>query len=198
MPEERLKDDFPYMVCYLGVLNPQDGVDLLISTVKYIVYEQCRKDILFVIMGSGDAEEDLKKLTLDYQLSEYIRFLGWVDMETISRYLSTSDVCVDSMPKNPYSDAATTNKVLEYMSVGKPIVTFDLIETRLSAQEAALYAQPNDISDLANNIIRVLEDDELRRRMGEFGRKRIINELSWEHQEKILLDAYNSLFMRNG
>jgi glycosyltransferase involved in cell wall biosynthesis len=193
-PEETLKNGFPYMVSYLGVLNPQDGVNLLISTVDYMVHELQRKDIRFVIMGAGDAEDELKKQTIDLNLSEFIHFTGWVDQEMISRYLASSDVCVDSMPKNPYSDAATTNKVLEYMSAGKPIVTFDLVETRMSAQEAALYAQPNDIKDLADKIIKLLEDEALRTRMGEYGRKRIISELSWEHQEKILINAYKSLY----
>jgi glycosyltransferase involved in cell wall biosynthesis len=194
-PEESLKNGFQFMVSYLGVLNPQDGVDLLISTVDYIVHELARKDILFLIMGAGDAEADLKIQTMDLKLSEFILFTGWVGIEMISQYLSTSDVCVDSMPKNPYSDAATTNKVLEYMSMGKPIVTFDLLETRFSAQEAALYARPDDINDLAAKIIQLLDDEELRRKMGEFGRRRIISEFSWEHQEKILLDAYNCLYI---
>jgi glycosyltransferase involved in cell wall biosynthesis len=192
-PEASLKKDHSYMVSYLGVLNPQDGVDLLITTIDYIVHELSRNDILFVIMGAGDAEEDLKKQTEKLKLSEFIHFTGWVDIDMILRYLSTSDICVDSMPKNPYSDAATTNKVLEYMAIGKPIVTFDLVETRLSAQEAALYAQPDDIKDLAIKIVKLIDDEDLRMKMGEFGRRRIITELSWEHQQETLINAYRNL-----
>ncbi len=71
------------------------------------------------------------------------------------------------------------NKILEYMALGKPIVQFDLTEGRHSAQAASLYAEPNNAADMAKKIIELLEDPDKRKRMSEYGRSRIINELSW-------------------
>ena len=119
-----------------------------------------------------------------------MQFTGWVGMDIIQEYLSTSDVCVDSIPKTSYSDACTMNKILQYMSAARPIVTFDLTETRISAQQAALYVQPNHITDLADKIAELLANEKARMRMGAYGRRRIEAELAWEHQRGNLLVAY--------
>jgi glycosyltransferase involved in cell wall biosynthesis len=82
---------------------------------------------------------------------------------------------------------------MEYMAMGKPIVAFDLRESRFSAQAAALYAEPNSAEDFAMKIEQLLDDADLRRQMGGFGRKRVEDELSWEHSRKNLIGAYRKL-----
>lgn len=190
VPDPALKRGRRHMVSYLGVLNPQDGVDLFVQMAAHIVHKLNRTDILFVIMGAGDAKDDLMALSAGLGLDGYVHFTGWVETETIVCYLSSSDVCVDTMPKTPYSDAATLNKILEYMAAARPVVTSDLVESRVSAQEAAVYARPGDVPDLAEKVVSLLSDEERRVRMGELGRLRIEEELGWEHQEPYLLAAY--------
>lgn len=192
-PDLSLKNGKPYMVSYLGVLNPQDGVDTVVHLADYMVKQMGRTDIQFVIMGSGDSLQDLKDLTTELGLNDYMHFTGWVELDTIRAYLSTSDVCVDTMPKTPYSDAATMNKILEYMSVARPVAVFDLVESRVSAQTAAVYANPDDVPDLAQKVSDLLADEQKRQEMGQFGRQRIENELAWEHQQKNLLAAYEAI-----
>ena len=82
-------------------------------------------------------------------------------------------------------------KVVEYMGLGRPIVAFDLRETRFSAGEAALYATPNDEADFASCVEQLLDDPALRGRMGEAGRLRVTNELSWQRSEESLAAAYS-------
>lgn len=192
-PDPTLKNGRPYMVSYLGVLNPQDGVDTVVHLADHMVKQMGRTDIQFVIMGSGDSLQDLKNLTSELSLNDYMHFTDWVELDTIRAYLSTSDVCVDTMPKTPYSDAATMNKILEYMSVARPVAVFDLVESRVSAQTAAVYARPDDLPDLANKVADLLADPQKRQEMGHYGRQRIENELAWEHQQKHLLAAYQAL-----
>lgn len=192
-PDPTIKKGRKYLVSYLGVLNPQDGVETFIKVAEIIIHCHKRDDIQFVVMGSGDAEADLRSLSQTLSLTPYVDFTGWAELELIRRYLSTTDVCVDTMPKNPYSDAATMNKILEYMSMAKPIAAFDLVESRVSAGEAAVYAAPLDIHDLADNILQLLADPVRREKMGNLGRMRIENELAWEHQRKYLIEAYNKL-----
>lgn len=78
--------------------------------------------------------------------------------------------------------------------MGKPIVAFDLPETRFSAQDAALYATPNLVEDFADKIEALLDNEELRNKMGALGRKRIEEELSWDHNKKNLFLVYEKLF----
>jgi glycosyltransferase involved in cell wall biosynthesis len=196
-PETPLKRGKQFMVSYLGVINPQDGVDLFVRAADYLVKQLNWQDILFVIMGEGDARPDLVNLSHELGLEDYIHFTGWVEMDEISRYLATSDICVDSIPQTPYSDAATMNKILEYMSAGRPIVCFELCETRVSAQDAAVYAHPNDYRDLAEKIAGLLADPARRSEMGDIGRRRIENELAWSYQGPKLLEAYECLLGTN-
>jgi glycosyltransferase involved in cell wall biosynthesis len=108
--------------------------------------------------------------------------------------LNTADVCVNPDVVNEMSDMSTMNKIMEYMALGKPIVQFDLTEGRISAQEASLYAKPNNPVDMAEKIVELLNDPNRRTRMGEFGRRRIENELEWRWEAPKLLAAYDALF----
>ena len=192
-PNETLKRGFKYMVSYLGVLNPQDGVDLFIQLAKIIIQKYNRDDILFVIMGTGDSEENLRSLSAELEIDDHVQFTGWLEMDKYSEYLATSEICVDTMPKSPYGDASTMNKTLEYMSAGRPIVSFDLVETRASAQDAALYAKPNNLMDMAEKILCLLDDENKRLEMGAKGRQRIETELAWEYQISHLISAYKQV-----
>ena len=82
---------------------------------------------------------------------------------------------------------------MEYMALGKPIVSFDLKETRTSAADAALYVTPNDEAQFAGAVARLMDDEVLRRRMGDYGRARVLSELSWEVTSKNLIQAYDHL-----
>ena len=84
-------------------------------------------------------------------------------------------------------------KTMEYMALGKPVVAFDLAETRLAAQDAVLYATPNLTEDFASKVEALLDDEALRRTMGAVGRKRIEEELCWDHAKVNLVRAYKEL-----
>ena len=72
---------------------------------------------------------------------------------------------------------------------------FELTEGRNSAQKASLYAEQNNARDMADKIVYLLENPDVRQRMGEYGYERVVNELSWEHTSQALLDGYEKVFM---
>jgi glycosyltransferase involved in cell wall biosynthesis len=93
------------------------------------------------------------------------------------------------------NDISTMHKIMEYMALSKPIVQFDLREGKFSAQDASLYANnQNQVSDFAAKILWLLERPEERKRMGEFGRKRIETELAWKYSVGNLVAAYERAF----
>ena len=141
-------------------------------------------------MGDGEYLPVLRALARELQLDEYVNFTGWTQSKDIVRYLTVADIGLSPDPQNGLNEYSTTIKTMEYMTMGKAIVAFDLAETRFSAQGAALYARPNDVEDFANKIEVLLENEELRLTMGSIGRKRIEEELSWNHMKKNLLLAY--------
>ena len=142
--------------------------------------------------------ERMKALCKKMGLDDIIDFTGRAPDQTLLDYLNTADVCVNGDEYNAMNDKSTMNKVLEYMALGKPLVQFDLTEGRFSAQEASLYAKRNDAEDMAKKILELLDNPEKRKQMGEYGRNRVINELSWEHTSKALLEGYDRYFKSRG
>ena len=189
-PDERLKSMNKKILVYIGIMGPQDGVDYLLRALHHLVYELGRTDFYCVLIGKGDSLESLRTLARELKIDEHVWFTGFIPEEDLVRYLSTADIGVDPDPSSPLNDVSTWIKIMEYMALAKPIVTFDLKETRYSAQDAALYVRPNDEVGFAQAIVTLMDDTELRRQMGERGRKRIENELNWSIVKQNLLNAY--------
>ena len=187
-----------FMVGYVGVIGQQEGIEYLLKAAKYIKEELHRDDIFWGVVGGGPHLEALRKQSHEMGLDDILEFTGRVSDEVLLDYLNTADVCVNSDEYNAMNDKSTMNKILEYMALGKPIVQFDLTEGRFSAQEASLYAEPNNAIDMADKIIQLLDNPAKRKEMSEYGRQRIVNELSWEHTSRALLEGYDNYFKQRG
>jgi len=181
------------ILLYLGIMGPQDGVDYLLRSLSYLVNHYQRTDLYTLIIGTGDVLEDLKIMSSKLGLEKFVRFTGYIPKVDLMRYLSTADICLDPNPSSPLNDHSTWIKVMEYMLYGKPIVSFDLKETRYTAQQAAVYVPPNNIENYAQAVIQLMDDPDMRNRLGAFGRKRIQEQLAWQHVSKNLLLLYQSL-----
>ncbi len=191
-PVESIKRGYQYMVGYLGVIGQQEGIQYILEAAKYI--KERDNNVFWGIVGGGPHLEAMKKMAKEMGLEDCVEFTGRVPDQQMLEYLNTADVCVNSDEYNSMNDKSTMNKILEYMALAKPIVQFDLTEGRYSAQEASLYAKNNDAVDMAEKIIELLNNPEKRKVMGEYGRNRVVNELSWEHTSKALIEGYEKLF----
>lgn len=193
-PTPALKRGRTYLVGYVGVMGKQEGIDLLLQSVRHIVQEQGRQDVHFGLVGGGTSLADMQQLATELGVGDYVTFTGRVPDADMLAMLNTADVCVNPDIANEMNDKSTMNKIMEYMALGKPIVQFDLTEGRYSARDASLYARKNDSVDLAEKILFLLDHPELRRSMGTYGRERVVNELSWDHEAPRLLAAYDQLW----
>ncbi|HLG65410.1 MAG TPA: glycosyltransferase family 4 protein [Ktedonosporobacter sp.] len=196
--EPSLKQGKRFLLVYIGIMGTQDGVDYALYALQKLVHQRGRQDVLLALMGDGDQLPALKALTHQLRLDPYVHFTGWVQRHDLLRYLTMADIGLSPDPSNELNDRSTMLKTMEYMAMGKPVVAFDLPETRYSAQEAALYATANSVEDFADKIAILLDDAELRRHMGAYGRKRIAEELCWERSKLPLWRAYETLFATAG
>jgi glycosyltransferase involved in cell wall biosynthesis len=193
-PQESLKKGRKHLVGYVGVMGKQEGIDLLLQSVKCIVHEHGRTDIHFGLVGGGTSLEEMKNLSKALGVQDFVTFTGRVPDADLLAVLNTADVCVNPDLANRMNDISTMNKIMEYMALGKPIVQFDLAEGRFSAQDASLYAKRNDPVDFAQKIISLVDDEAKRKIMGAFGRERVENELEWRYEAPKLLAAYEALW----
>ncbi len=188
--EPELKRGRRYLLAYVGEMAVQDGVEYALFALDRLVHKCGRQDVSLVLMGDGQHASELRVLAHQLQLDEYVHFTGWVKSDELVRYLATADIGLVPDPQNGLNEFSTMVKTMEYMAMKKPIVAFDLQETRFSAQESALYATPNIVEEFANNIEILLDDEELRARLGAIGYQRVLGELSWNNTKKNLWLAY--------
>ncbi len=193
-PVPALKHGKQYLVGYVGVMGKQEGIEYLLAAACHIVRDLKRTDIHFTLVGDGTELMHLKNIAASKHISAFINFTGRIPDNDLLAILSTADVCVNPDEVNPMNDKSTMNKIMEYMALGKPIVQFDVTEGKFSAQDASLYAKPNDAADFAAKIIELIDDPEKRATMGGIGRARIENELAWKYEVPKLLAAYGKLF----
>ncbi|MEP6811373.1 MAG: glycosyltransferase family 4 protein [Actinomycetota bacterium] len=187
-PDPSLARGKPHLLAYLGVMGPQDGVDHALRALAGL--RERRDDWHAIFVGEGDVLASMRALAAGLGLEGVVEFPGRLPDDDVIRILSTADVCLAPDPKNPLNDVSTMNKIVEYMAMARPLVSYNLVEARVSAGDAALYADANDPKSFAACIDALLDDPERRRRMGAEGRSRVERDLSWIHSQRELLRAY--------
>lgn len=195
-PQQRR--DRKYLAAYIGVMGPQDGVDIVVKAADIVVREMGRDDIAFTLIGKGDCFDELVALRDKLALNGHVEFTGRAPDELVRKVMSTADVGLSPDPKNPLNDLSTMNKTMEYMSFELPVVAFDLIETRVSAGDAAVYVRPTgdpeqDVRDYAKAIVDLVDNETERLGMGKLGRARVEEELAWPHSARVYIGVYDKL-----
>lgn len=179
---------------FLGYIDPQDGVDLLLKSLRHLVFDLGRQDFHCIIIGDGEMLDDIKQMARNMAIDKYVTFHGRLPWEEAMKLLATVSICLEPNPSSPFNDKTTTVKVLEYMSLKKPIVAFGLQELKSVAEGAALFADSGDELAFAENIKKLMDDEKLRESMAAVGREKMEKELNWEHYAVNLLQAYDKLF----
>jgi glycosyltransferase involved in cell wall biosynthesis len=192
-PDPSLRGSEPNVIGYVGMMGPQDGIDYLLRALQILKRDLHRTDWRCILIGKGAEMEPLRDLAATLDISDHVHFTGWVDYEKVPRYLAATDICAVPDPSNEYNDRSTIVKLMEYMAQAKPVVAFDLPEHRVTAGDTALYAKPNDEREFAEQILRLMDNPELRQELGTKGRQRVVEQLTWARQETYLLDAYRRL-----
>jgi glycosyltransferase involved in cell wall biosynthesis len=193
-PDPARKQGKPYLVGYVGNMDVQDSLDILLD-VALRVKHLGRQDVHFTCVGQGPQLTSLREMVREKNLEEMVEFTGRVSEQELLEILSTADVCVNPDKPCQMNNISTMIKIMEYMALGKPIVQFDSKEGRFSAQEASLYSNTgSQVNDFANKILWLLDRPEERKKMGEFGRRRVEKELAWKYSAPHLLAAYERAF----
>jgi glycosyltransferase involved in cell wall biosynthesis len=191
--DQELRRGRKFLAAYIGVMGPQDGVDIVVRAADIVVHDLHREDIAFTLIGSGDCFEELVALRDKLGLAGRVEFTGRAPDELVTQILSTADVGLSPDPKNPLNDVSTMNKSMEYMAFELPVVAFDLRETRVSVAGAGVYVKPNDVREYAQAIVDLVDDEPKRAELGKLGRLRVEQKLAWQHQKDAYLSVYRQL-----
>ncbi len=199
LPE--LRNGRRYLAAYLGIMGPQDGVEMVLLALDVLVHRMGRRDLHVALLGFGDCYDDLVRLSGQLDLTDYVTFTGRADQRQIVEYLSTADIGLSPDPKSPLNDVSTMNKTMEYMSFAVPVIAFDLAETRVSAGDCAIYVEPtgetaDEAERYAKAIAELLDDVDRRVAMGLAARDRAVRELDWAPQRARYVSVFDRLLDR--
>lgn len=183
---------------YVGVIGQQEGMDLLVAAADHLIRDMGRTDVHFIIVGFGPELPNVEADVAARGLGAHFTFTGALYGEDLLTALNSCDIGVSPDPKNAMNNISTMNKVMEYMTLEKPVVQFDLKEGRASAGDASVYAAANDPVDFAARIAGLMDAPDKAAQMGKMGRKRVLERLSWAHSVPYLLAAYDRIFTKMG
>jgi len=191
-PRLELKHGRRFLCCWLGLMGPQDRMDVALRAIDHLVNVIGRTDCHFAFVGDGETRSAARQLATELGIQDWVSFPGWAKEDDAFTYLSTADVGLEPNLEEIVSPV----KGMEYMAFGLPFVAFDLKETRALAGEAAAYATPGDVTGFAELIDRLLDDSPRRAEMGKIGRQLFEERLSWNRQEGPYLEVYRRLLSR--
>ncbi len=180
---------------FLGALEPQDGVVALAQILRILVDEH-GLDARLTVVGAGSCRSALEDRCAELGMRERVLFTGRVPHQQVPALIAGADLCVDPAPCNELNHRSTMMKIAEYLAAGKPIVAFELRETRRTAADAALYAACGDLDGFAARIAQIAASAELRRELAEAAERRL-PQLLWERSAEALLTAYAQLPARS-
>lgn len=192
-PPAEIRSGADHLVVYLGIMGPQDGVEQALLVMDELVHQRDRDDVRAVLMGFGDCLADLRKLCTELGLDGQVSFTGRVGPKTIAQYLSAADLGLCPDLKTPLNELSTMNKTMEYMAYALPSVAFDLVETRVSAGETAVYVPSGDIGAFADAVEELLDDPGRRVALGRAARQRVSSELDWQTQAQAYVGVFDDL-----
>jgi glycosyltransferase involved in cell wall biosynthesis len=192
-PPPSVRAGADHLLVYLGIMGPQDGVDVVLEVVDELVRRRGRRGVRAALLGFGDCLEDLKRQATRLGLGDHVEFTGRVGADRVAEYLSAADVGLCPDRKTPLNDVSTMNKTMEYMAYCLPSVAFDLVETRVSAAGTALFVPSGDVQAFADAVERLLDDPDLRVSMGIAARERVVAELDWRPQSERYIAVYDGL-----
>jgi glycosyltransferase involved in cell wall biosynthesis len=188
-----LRNGRRHLCCYVGLMGPQDGVDLAVRAADVLVHQLGRQDCSFALLGDGDTYQSVRALVHELGLGGYVTMPGFLGDDELAAYLSTADLGVCPEPRNLFNEVSTMVKTMEYMAFELPVVAFDLKETRFSAGDAAVYVKPNDVEEFAAAIAALLDDPDRRAAMGRAGRRRVEETLGWPLQVPAYVEVFDEL-----
>ena len=181
-----------FTIIYTGSFDYHRGLDILIRSIPRVI-ERCNAHLTLV--GDGRVRAELEELVTSLGLGEHVTFTGWQPQHLVKSYILASDAGVIPFLKGPHTDAATPHKLFHYMHLKRPLVTTDctLIQHVVESSEAGIVVPSGSSEALADALVDLWRQPELRARMGQNGREAVKSRYNWDVTVKDMIAMYHDL-----
>jgi len=183
------------VVGFIGTFGPWHGAEVLVGAIKLVV--QKNWSIRFLFVGDGIRMPKVKEILKRDNMEEFVILAGLVPQEKTPRYLAACDILVSPHVPNPDGSRffGSPIKLFEYMAMGKGIVASDLeqIGEVLEHKKTAWLVNPGDVEELAEGILKLAEDENLRNELGRNAREKALGKYTWDKHVKRILDKLKEI-----
>jgi glycosyltransferase involved in cell wall biosynthesis len=180
------------IIGFVGGFNPWQHIDLLICCLPSLLSRYPNVHLLLV--GDGPEKTRLELVTKKASLSKHVTFTGRIRHSEIPSHIGAMDIT--TLPGSTYFSAPM--KIFEYMALKKPVVCASLAVDAgiIEDRENGFLFQPGNEGDFAQKLLALIEDDELRKKMGEKGYQKVTENHTWKKNAESILDAYNRMNLK--
>ena len=177
-------------VIFSGAMYHHRGIDVLLNCASEVINEI--NDVEFLLLGDGPEMMKLQEFVKKNNLSKNIIFKGWVKREEIPKFLAKSSIGIGPLRITDVTKGALPIKVLEYMASSLPILAMkETLPEDILKDEINGYAITNS-NELAQKIIHILKNDDLREQMGENSNK-MVQKFDWKNVAESIINEFRSI-----
>ncbi len=175
------------IIIYAGGLTEIRGIRELIQALHFV-----KSPCVLHLLGNWDSD-NYKKACMAENGWVKVRYFGFLSLEETYVYLQQAMIGIVNFLPLPNHIHSRPNKVFEYIACAKPVVISHFESWKTLFSDCALFVDPQKPQEIAEAIDRLLIDSDLRSRLGEIGKKKVLEHYSWESEENKLLTLYSTL-----
>jgi glycosyltransferase involved in cell wall biosynthesis len=193
-PVTGLKDRFKnrFVVSFIGGIDAVRGIEYLLEAASLIGTKI--PELLILLVGEGNTLELLREKSNQLNQKDNVIFEGFKPSSNMQAYIEISDICVIPHVRSEQTDNSSPNKLFQYMYFGKPVISSNCksLEKLILAENCGLIFMDRNSEDLAEKIIQLYSDENLRITLGENGNKSVMSKYNWEATSAGLLKLYDA------
>jgi glycosyltransferase involved in cell wall biosynthesis len=185
-----------FIVSYVGGLNPEREVDIVIKAIKYA--EKKIPNIAFIFCGTGEKEyiTFLENLIEDLNLEKKVLFMGYIPQEDVLNYVAISNVALSPYMIHPNLNPVSSTKVFEYLLIPKPVIIAGYPANRREFGDLVLYYKSGDYRSLGEKIFEVYENQEKFMKMAQRARTVLFKRYDPKQNEEKLVEIYKNFLIK--
>ena len=180
----------PFTIGTIKSIEEYNGIDCLLNAARIIIYDKKNINVKFLIIGKGTLLKKMQKKFKEFKLENYVKFEGQIPHQKIVKYYQKISVFIAVSTRESFGVS-----VLEAASCGIPSITSNiggLPEVNVD-KETGYLIPPNDPLILAEKITRLYEQKNLCSKMGDYARRRVVENFDWNVNVTQLINIYKSL-----
>jgi glycosyltransferase involved in cell wall biosynthesis len=181
------------VILYFGVIAERRGIFEALETFSQVISSGHKAQFLAIGPIDKKDRERFESFLNSTVISDLLIYIPWIDLSELPSYLDVSDICLAPFHKNPQHESGVANKIYDYMLGSRPIIASDCRPQKNLIEKHQCGLIYSNLAEFQDSIVKLLDDEPLRKKMGENGYRAVISQYNTEIVKDDLLQCYKGL-----